>query len=309
MNGDVGRDVREQRAEAPAKCQVRLESPAAQGFQVLDQRVLGAPPDQRRTKEEDTDPHASVAGVEIFLCFTDAVRDPDLLHRCEALLDPLERARHGRFLGDEDRHLFLVSHALIRLVLSRYASVAPEVWRFRRGPHGRPEIDTPGVAGLDFSLSHTRGLVAAAIAHRSAVGVDVEAVDPRRATSEIAARFFSAPEIATLAGLSGEARVDRFFDFWTLKESYVKARGAGLSLPLDKFWFTFLPARALALGIDPAIDDRSEEWSLALYRARTAHRVACAVRRSTGDDPLPRVYEISPFGRDRAATVELLART
>ena len=251
-----------------------------------------------------------MAGVDVFLCFTDAVRDPDVLRRCEALLDPEERGRHGRFLGREDRRLFLVSHALVRLVLSRYASMAPEAWRFRRGPHGRPEIDASDVGGLDFSLSHTRGLVAVAVAPRCAVGVDVEVVDPRRASIEIAQRFFAAPELATLAALSGAERVGRFFDFWTLKESYIKARGAGLlSLPLDKFWFRFLPARALMLEIDPLIDDRPEHWSFALYGVGTAHRIACAASRATADVSPPRLYEISPFGPDHAATVALLAST
>ena len=78
----------------------------------------------------------------------------------------------------------------------------------------------------------------------------------------IGRRFFSAVEHADLSTQSGDARTRAFFRAWTRKESYLKARGMGLSLPLDGFDVTLLPdqePRLLATRFDPGDAAR---WTL-----------------------------------------------
>src|SRR6185295_18612851 len=120
-----------------------------------------------------------------------------------------------------------------RTTLSHYAAVDPTAWQFARNRRGRPEISGPlGVAPLRFNLSNTAGLIACLVTLGVDVGVDVEDTHRRGETVRIANRFFSASEVAALEALPPERQRQRFFEYWTLKESYIKARGMGLAIPL-----------------------------------------------------------------------------
>src|SRR4051794_4279939 len=84
-------------------------------------------------------------------------------------LSEAERARHARFRFDDDRHTYLVAHALVRSALAQLAGVEVGALGFVSGEHGRPEISAPAAAlAFRFNLSHTRGLVACAFSR----GVD-----------------------------------------------------------------------------------------------------------------------------------------
>ena len=164
-----------------------------------------------------------------------AASDRDLLSSYERLLSKEESARHRRFLRERDRDLFLVAHALVRTTLSRYCPVSPGAWEFEMGERGRPEIAGPVDAGLRFNLSHTPGRAVCAVARDRDVGVDVERLSRVTQPLLIADRFFAPAEIAALRASHESQRRQRFFELWTLKESYIKARGLGLAIPLDQF--------------------------------------------------------------------------
>jgi len=220
--------------------------------------------------------------VHVWYTFTDeasgAAREAAYL----ALLCETERARHAQFKFAEDRHCFLVAHALLRTTLSRYAAVPPGQWRFRTAAHGRPEIAFPAAAtSLRFNLSHTRGLVACAVTTQRDVGVDVERIDGRRAADDVWKRYFSPSEIEALAKLSSAARTDAFFDYWTLKESYIKARGLGLEIPLDGFSFDFPPGGRPAISFAASVQDDPAAWQFALHQPRPSYRLAVAARGRT----------------------------
>jgi 4'-phosphopantetheinyl transferase len=169
--------------------------------------------------------------AHLFLVRLDAARDERLLDEWRELLSPEERARGDRYLFPRNRHEHLVAHALKRQALSRFApSVDPRDWRFVAGEHGKPSIVEPACR-LRFNLSHTDGLVACLVALEAEVGVDVEQTARRSDTVGIADRFFAVPEVEALRALPESAQRARFFEYWTLKEAYIKARGMGLALP------------------------------------------------------------------------------
>ena len=138
-----------------------------------------------------------------------------------ALMSPDEHERMARLVFDRDRRSFLLTRALVRTTLSRYAAVPPAAWAFIANVHGRPEIlDRPaGVPDLRFNLSHTDGLIACAITIGREVGVDVEHIR-RRLTHDVAGRFFAPREIEDLKALTEDEQQRLFFDYWTLKEAY-----------------------------------------------------------------------------------------
>lgn len=211
----------------------------------------------------------------------EAVRDPALLAACDALMTADERARGARFIPLQVRHRHLVTRALVRRTLSRYADIPPAAWRFVENAHGRPEIDPAcGAGGLRFNLSHTDGLIVCLVARELDVGVDVE--DTARRLDDamaIAARFFSPREAAALAAVPEPERLDRFFQYWTLKESYIKARGMGLALPLAAFSFD-VDRDPPAIAFEPPIEDDPSAWQFTRVRLGP-YALATAIRSRT----------------------------
>jgi 4'-phosphopantetheinyl transferase len=200
--------------------------------------------------------------IHLWLAFCDDINDAGVLDRYRGLMSAEERARELRFKFEADLKSFVLTRALVRCVLSRYAAVAPEAWQFGANAHGRPQIQNQAAiaCGLDFNLAHSHGLIVVAVSAHRALGVDVEHTTHRRVSLEIAERYFAADEVAALAALPAAERPQRFFEYWTLKESYIKARGLGLAIPLDQFSFGFPHPHSVAIRIDPALADNGARW-------------------------------------------------
>jgi 4'-phosphopantetheinyl transferase len=243
---------------------------------------------------------ANVPDLGIFLVASDGITEPDVLAAYLALLAPDERGRHDRFLNERARHEHLVTRALVRTTLSRATGVPPRAWRFKANPHGRPEIAEPaGFRHLRFNLSNTRGLVACALALGRQVGIDVESLDRGADLLEISSRFMAPAEAADIRACPEADRAHRFFSYWTLKEAYIKARGLGLSIPLDQFAFDLRDPAGPRVTFDPALDDDADRWTFARYQPTGRHLMAVAVERRPGEaDPRPRIHRVVPLVGD-----------
>jgi 4'-phosphopantetheinyl transferase len=222
--------------------------------------------------------------LHVWLCDVDQVRDQRTLDTLAGWLDATETRRWSRFLAERDRHLFLVAHALVRRTLSLYADVPPAAWRFALGPHGRPEITSETAGGsLRFNLSHTRGLAAVLVHPEIDCGVDVEARQRKVDYLSVSRRVFSDTERKAMLELPEAEQKDRFFQYWTLKESYIKARGMGLSLPLEKFAFGV--EGPIRIDIDASLDDDPEDWQFETEMPTPEHQLSVAARRGRGQAP------------------------
>lgn len=234
--------------------------------------------------------------VDLWCFFYEGVDDPALLAAHDALMTPAERARRDRFVFEKDRRLYLATRALARTTLSAYAPVAPAAWRFAEGSHGKPYIDAPRPAPrLHFNLTNTLGLVvcAVSVAH-DAIGVDAENVARAGETVSIADSYFSPFEVRALRARPAVEQPRRFFSYWTLKESYIKARGLGLALPLDQFSFHLDEGPEIGVSFDPRLGDDAARWRFALIDASPVH--ALAVGAATGGAPLaPRIAAVVPL--------------
>jgi 4'-phosphopantetheinyl transferase len=211
--------------------------------------------------------------------FQEEAESPACLSRYRSILPEDERRAAERFYFESGRRQALITRALVRAVLSRYCEVPPEAWRFVRDERGRPHV-APDMrpAGLPaFNLSHTHGLILCAVTGAAAVGADVEHVQQRRSGCAIADRYFAAAESAALGTLPMEQQTDRFFHYWTLKESYIKARGKGLAIPLGDFAFAFEGERGLAVTFEPSLQDDPAKWSFWLCRPSPEHVAAVCV--------------------------------
>ncbi len=221
--------------------------------------------------------------MHVWLAVPERIADARLLERYRALLSDDERERAARFRFDDHRHQFCVAHALVRTALSRYADLEPAAWRFAVGARGRPaSVAVPGVPPLRCTLAHAAGVGACAVALERDVGVDVEDATRRADIDAIARRYFSPSEQRELA--RPDAGRDRFFELWTLKEAYLKARGVGIAAALEKISFALEPAAPIRIRFDPGFDDDPASWQFALHRPTARHVLSVAVRRSGGAD-------------------------
>jgi 4'-phosphopantetheinyl transferase len=233
----------------------------------------------------DANPSSPLRGeVHVWSLRPEEATDAGLLARYEALLSPDERERQARYVFPARRLQCLLGRALVRTTLSRYADVRPEAWTFRTNPWGRPEIArAAGTPPLRFNLSHAEGWLACAVTLGHEVGVDVEHVG--RATGDLGAlarRYFAPAEAIALLALPEAEQRERFFAYWTLKESYIKARGMGLALPLDGFRFDLSAPASPAIAFEPAIADRPERWHFEVSRPSPHHTLAVCVERPAG---------------------------
>ncbi len=275
---NVLRGPADPRASPPARDSNR--GPAAGGGDLRGAaRAAGAPPARPECRS------LGPLDVHVWTAAPAAIEAPELLAACEALESEDERARRLSLRFARDRLERLVSVALLRTSLSRYAAVEPQDWRFARGEQGRPEL-VPGQCepSLRFNLSHAACLVACAVTIERDVGVDVEWTARRGALVEIAQRFFSATEVGDLQALPPTRRRERFFEYWTLKESYIKARGLGLRIPLSQFSFHLDAGSAPRISFDPRLGDDPAAWQFELHRPTPVHVLAVGARRAAGSD-------------------------
>src|SRR6516165_4573279 len=194
----------------------------------------------------------------------------------ESILSADERERVRRFYFERDRSRWLVGRGCLRMLLGRYLGVPPETLSFDYGPFGKPRL-TGLKTPLQFNASHSGNILLIAVTLDRAVGVDVERIRSDLSVLEIAERFFSPLERGALAALPDALRTDAFFDCWTRKEAYIKARGVGLSLPLNGFDVAFVPgepAKLLATRPDAAEACR---WQLRELDVADGYKAALAV--------------------------------
>jgi len=220
--------------------------------------------------------------------------DNELLLKYQSLLTPEESKKQQRYKFAKDRHDALITRAFIRDLLSYYADIAPEDWRFDKGEKDKPEIVKPPIP-LRFNISHTKNLIICAVTLNDDIGCDVENIGRSNDVLAIAERYFSKQETTELFALPAAKQRDRFFDYWTLKESYIKAWGLGLAIPLGDFSFAIADKHSyknssfriktdIRLSFAEHREDTSEVWrSWLLYPTETdedkaQHRIALSLR-------------------------------
>ena len=238
--------------------------------------------------------------IHLWLADYAAIGDERLHAAYRELLSAEEKAQEPRFYFERDRRRYLVTRALVRTVLSRYAPIDPRDWVFSANRYGRPEIANAEVrdASLSFNISHTHSLIVLGVTRERALGVDVENVAARAVSTDIADRFFAPAEVAELNRVPRHRQQDRFFEYWTFKESYIKARGMGLSLPLDKFSFHYPDEAAVAIAIDSELADHAQRWQFWQFRPSPEYLVAICAERTGAAPPRITVRHAVPMLSD-----------
>jgi len=195
-------------------------------------------------------------------------------------LAPNERSAAERYVFQRDRNHFIAARGYLRAILASYAGCDPKDVRFDYGPHGKPRLTrSSAAAGLTFNLSHTRGLALCAVARGRELGVDIEQIRPAVDILGIARSTFSSGEQTSLAKLPTAQRLTAFYDCWTRKEAYIKARGDGLSYPLDAFDVSLAPNEPAALLRSAEGSTEQRRWAFFAIDAGLGYAAALVVER------------------------------
>lgn len=180
-----------------------------------------------------------------------------------SLLSADEQAKAQRFHFEQDQRRFIVGRGLLRIILGCYLNLPPEKLQFEYRTHGKPMLSAESLQRtLCFNLSHSEEMALYAVTLNLEIGVDLEHVHPIPDVQQLAEQFFSPSERAELEALPPSQKLDAFFNGWTRKEAYLKARGDGMVYPLDQFSVSMSaeqPARLLE------VKDGAQElsrWSL-----------------------------------------------
>jgi 4'-phosphopantetheinyl transferase len=189
-----------------------------------------------------------------------------------------ERTRAERFYFQRDRERFVTAHGVLRAILGLYLNRAPESLSFCYSSHGKAALACEsGGDAIRFNMSHAHGVALYAVTRGREIGIDLEFIRCDLETEQIAERFFSRSEIAALRALPLSLRKHAFFLCWTRKEAYIKARGEGLSIPLDQFDVSLIPGEPAALLSTQSDADEALRWSLEELALGSGYAAALAV--------------------------------
>jgi len=229
------------------------------------------------------------ADITLVITRCEEVSD-SLLNSYKALLSDDERQRNNRYRFAADRRKDLIARALLRTQLGERLNLAPESLVFERGEHGKPAL----VLGnsLQFNLSHSDDWVVLAIADNR-IGVDIESTARKNDVMAIADRYFFGSEIEELTSFDDSEQRQRFFDYWTLKEAYMKARGEGISLGLSKFGFSVASKPDITIEMDDGLNDSPSDWQFFCVTPHPDYRLAVALNASS--KPNIDCYACIPF--------------
>lgn len=216
------------------------------------------------------------------------------------LLSSAELARNQRYRFARDRHRDLVARALLRSALGGLLDTRPEDVEFEIGAKGKPHlkaksgpqraIDQPALPF--FNLSHSADWVVLAVANFP-VGIDVEFTQRKNNVLAIARNYFFGAEVEQLFSLPFDQQRERFFDYWTLKEAYMKARGEGIALGLSNFGFQLGDSGKISLYLSSSIDDTPANWKFSCLTPELDYRLSIAAK--TPADLRPIFQEVIPL--------------
>jgi 4'-phosphopantetheinyl transferase len=200
------------------------------------------------------------------------------------LLSVDERARVSRLAFAQDQTQFIVARAGLRQILATYLALPAGAIKFSYGEHGKPALSQYQSAPF-FNLTHSGEFAAVAVTRCGEVGIDIEQIRP--VGPEIALRFFSEGEKATLAPLSGSEWLEAFYKCWTRKEAVLKANGKGLAGGLTSY--DVLPARDATvwpLRVQGGRSGSAHSWSIQDLPLVAGFIGAIAVRTASVPPPL-----------------------
>ena len=230
--------------------------------------------------------------AEVHLWVVPLVASAEKSSYFKSILSSDEQKRAGCFRKSRDAQRYVAARGSLRSLLGTYLRIEPDRLQFAYSAFGKPYlVGKEPLTSMKFSVSHSDDLALFGFARGHEMGVDVERIRPEIEVEDLAARYFSPNEFKTLRSLPADQQREAFYCGWTRKEAYLKARGEGLSFPLDRVEVTLTPdepAMILKASGDP---DVFRHWILQHLSPAPGYVGAAAVE---GRDIAFRSYRYEP---------------
>lgn len=205
------------------------------------------------------------------------LKSNSLAEQFRSILSKDENARADRFYFQRDRDHFILARGFLRIILSHYLDLLPSQVHFSYGVYGKPFLRQDcNNQNLHFNVSHSGDLAMFAFVRGLEIGVDVEQMRQAPVEDEVAERFFSESEVRAFRSVPQRERQIAFFNCWTRKEAYIKAKGAGLSIKLDEFSVSLIPGDPPVL-LQTSFDPDPSIWRLHSFLPAPGYVGALAV--------------------------------
>lgn len=220
--------------------------------------------------------HLADGQVHLWIGVADQMLAGSARNACERLLTTKELSHCRGFHQPAYRDEYLLSKALLRYTLSHYGDRGGRDWSIVKDDFGKPGLSdeqTGETGSLHFNIAQAGGLAVCAVTRGHKLGVDVETVSGDDRLLEDAEHYLAPDELKALLALPPEQRRRQFSRYWTLKESFIKARGQGLNdLPLHSFGFD-LSAKSPRL----MAGESSQRWCFELLEPSEEFVIAMAL--------------------------------
>ena len=160
---------------------------------------------------------------------------PSMYHNLEILWQSLsdkEKNQAVQFINDYLKNNYIISHGLLRQILSIYSNLEPHILQYSINEFGKPFLNN-GMCRIQFNMSHSRDYAVFIIALDYPVGIDIEWKDETVNIQETAEFILSPSELIVFNQLNPKNKIKTFYDVWTKKEAIIKAMGLGFSYPIQ----------------------------------------------------------------------------
>lgn len=193
------------------------------------------------------------------------------------LLPDDEQKKFSNFVTRSKKLEYLFTRLLVRKILSQYTGFPSASWTFDSNKFGRPIVSYPTLrTPLQFNISHSQSLITIAIGQECELGIDLESKEKVANLSDLARNNFSEYEFQIFKMAPSNQQIEKFYQYWTLKESYLKARGIGLSIPTKDFSFKL--ENGIQLDIARSLDQHPENWQFKLIQPVKNYQLALAYK-------------------------------
>jgi 4'-phosphopantetheinyl transferase len=211
--------------------------------------------------------------IHLWHCRFDA--NTDSMDAFKGILSEDEKKKAAKFKFDIHREQSIISRGILRMLLGKYLKKHPHDLEFGYTEYDKPFLKSP--SSLQFNVSHSGNQAAFAFVQDVEIGVDIEKIKSDFDVMDIAQHFFSSYEIQSLQALPEKDRVAGFYRCWTRKESFIKAKGSGLSFPLTSFTVSLNVEYAEILITEWDLRE-NDEWKLFSFRPFKGYIGALSVR-------------------------------